>query len=264
MALEIAPTKAGATKLTSIINNNAHLELKYMRLGTAKRTPDGNETDITTPFVPDKRFEILVAAYDDNTIAVWSEDDDPVDYNFSELGVFDEDDVLFAYASVPSGSLSSKSTEAELTLITQIRVEAGQMTAITFSSGVLLSANHERHGIVRLATEEEFGDGTSDKLVASVKTVAAGITRAREPIESELTNLNNLTNTGYYRFPPVIIKTNGPPDIPAQNEYVITVVGFANGELWQILYHQPAGGARAYRAYVRARWRDIDLSLIHI
>ena len=115
MALPIRLTATGAAKLTSTINSGSTLTLSYIRLGQGHRTVTGNETRIHTAFTPDKRWPVAEAvAYDDNSISVSAEDGSAASYSFAEIGLYDEDNDLIAYWAVPSGSLSSKSTEAKL------------------------------------------------------------------------------------------------------------------------------------------------------
>ena len=198
MAIQIRPTSGGAAKLLATINADSNLKLLYIRLGQGHRTTTGSETRLLTAFTPDKRFPLAQAvSYDDNTLSVSAEDSSSESYTFSEIGLFDEDGDLMAYRAVPSGSLSSKSTDAAAVFAVTIQLTAEELSVVEFATSVVRSATETRAGVVRLATADEMATGTSTTLAASVKTISDRVRTALQPVLTDTVDLNNLVTTGY-------------------------------------------------------------------
>lgn len=181
-------TDAGKTALATAQGNNTAFTITRLKLGTANYTPDGTETDITTPFDPVREFTNPAGSASGNSFQFVFQDDSSDTYTVGELGVF-AGDVLFAIASDTSDIFTKGSAPL---VIPSIYTFATTSTGnITFNaSATFVAATTEAAGLIEIATNTEAATGTDTNRAVT----PAGMHGYVEGLFATQTEYNNSTS----------------------------------------------------------------------
>ena len=167
MSIALTLTDAGDAAILTHINAGTSMQLSYIRVGQGHYTPTGQETDLTTPFDPDKKFNVGSVESISGNLEFTFEDVSTEAYSFSEIGVFDDNDALIFVGSHISNDLGSKISNVDQQWIVLIAISAQAASSITFNTTVPVPATETRSGLVRLATNKEGTDGTVSAVITA-------------------------------------------------------------------------------------------------
>lgn len=188
MAIELRFTNLGLATQLSHVNAGTSMLISYVRLGTGNYSPDGTETDIMTPFAPDRRFSLgSVQTLSQRFLEFLFEDTSMEDYTFSELGVFDADDNLIMVASHATDDIGAKSADVDEQWIVSLTLTTEDTSAITFMATVPSPATETRAGLVRFATDDERVAGALQTVVVSPHDLAQALAGLNIPTLSPAT-----------------------------------------------------------------------------
>ena len=172
---------AGSLLLTTVGRNKwilrrslgQSLRISYCKFGVG-RTADADVAalvDLATNFNPVVSLALSTKSQFEEYVRYTFQDLDlTTNYEATEIGVFDEDDVLIFYASAAMGNLFEKAANRGAAMWVGYTVENSMVTPLTtldVVAGVALEAAEGRSGIAAIATQDKTDEGLEDNTIVS-------------------------------------------------------------------------------------------------
>jgi len=172
------------------------LKLSKVQFGTGIYTPAKSRTALLNPIKT--LTTIAGGAVGDNVIHVMANDDSSDAYTVYEVGVFTEDDILFAVYSQSTPILQKAAGSQALLALDFPVVAASDGDIVVEGTGTFTNppGTTTTAGVVRLATVAETQSGESGLLAATPLGVKSAVQNA-VPIGSGLAFFGNVVPPGY-------------------------------------------------------------------
>ena len=176
------------------------LKLSKVQFGTGIYTPAKSRTALLNPIKT--LTTIAGGAVGDNVIHVMANDDSSDAYTVYEVGVFTEDDILFAVYSQSTPILQKAAGSQALLALDFPVVAASDGDIVVEGAGTFTNppGTTTTAGVVRLATVAETQGGTSGLVAATPVGVKAAVQDAMQnavPVGSFLCFAGNTVPAGY-------------------------------------------------------------------
>lgn len=154
-AIELIITDAGRSALINAQNSGTNnLVLESVGLGTGTNTSTGTQTELQNEF---KRLTTVSGlVLNEDLIHLTVRDDSNDAYEFSEFGIYTDQDLLFAVYSAPT-SIMEKKTGAPLNLAIDFAVTSLDTGSIQFGDAVFSNppATPTNKGVIEVADQDE-------------------------------------------------------------------------------------------------------------
>ena len=174
-------TEAGIAKHASQIAAGLSLVLARAEFGSGQYVVDGTEVALMTPLVPVKSFDNVVVEASGGEVQYSVLDETQDTYNVGEIGIFDEDGVLFAIASQEAvdGFLLIKGPNI-LNFINRFVILGILNPNITFPLPTWPSrrATTIVHGLVKFAPTGDYTDPDDAVRATEITNAVAGASQA--------------------------------------------------------------------------------------
>ena len=220
-------TAAGIAEHARVLALGQALNLSYARFGVGQYTPSGAETDLMTPFGIDKKFNNAVTGHSAGEVqyAVFEDSNDV--YNVGEVGIFTNNDVLFAIGSrvAAEGWILVKGVNP-LSFIDRFIITGIDNPNITFETPTWPAtlATEDFAGLVKYS---ERGNQTDTDAVTRTADIPEAIPTATETVRG-LVNLANKVEA-------VAGVNNAKPVTPIRlKDYVDSRIGAVEGKLAEL------------------------------
>jgi hypothetical protein len=182
MALQFIITDAGRAAIAQVGGAIGPVTLTKIAIGSAGYTPTASRTSLQTEI---KRFDPSGSSVPvPGTIHMTAQDDSADSYSVKEIGLYTNNNVLFAICSQPGVILTKGSTASALFALDFVMTNVPAGTVVVGDAGFSYAqANETRLGVLAIATTAEAQAGTIDtKIITPLKLAQVTATESRRGV----------------------------------------------------------------------------------